>query len=403
MDSQGRVKTIQARGMTINREPNGMRHIVTEHRDANHRVESRVVSTGPNRGFVEHRFERGGHEYMRRTYIYEGRTYVAVYRTYYYGGVAYYHYVPAYYYAPVYYGWAYDPWPAPVYYAWGWDVEPWYAPYGYYFAPYPVYPSASFWLTDYVLAENMQAAYEAQAAAKVAEADADAAAANANAAAANADAAAAAAQRGSQSGAVALTPEVKAMIAEEVKAQLAAEQAAAAQNGTAIGAPTSTPAQPAGNPEQLPPALDPNLRVFIVTTSLDVAADGRPCSLSAGDVLKRLDNSPDSNNTVGVMVLSSKKSDCSTDSSPRVQVADLQDMHNRFREQLDNGLKTLADNQGKKGIPSGPAAGGHKNLDGTAVPDLTAAKVLQEQKQEADQTEKEVRQASSSTGGAGGN
>jgi hypothetical protein len=193
------------------------------------------------------------------------------------------------------------------------------------------------------------------------------------------------------------------MIAEEVKAQLAAEQASAAQNGAASGTPTSVPAQPAGNPEQAPPALDPNLRVFIVTASLDVTANGQPCSLSPGDVLRRMDNAPDSDNTVGVMVLSSKKSDCGMDSSPRLQVADLQEMHNHFREQLDNGLKTLADNKGKKGIPSGPAAGGRKNADGTAAPDLTAATDLQKQKQDADQTEKEVQQAASSTSGTGGN
>jgi len=405
-DTHGKVSTIKTSGgMTINREPNGQRRIVTEHRDANNRVESRVVTAGPNRGFVEHRFERGGSEYVRRTYVYEGRTNVTVYRTYYYNNVAYYHYVPAYYYAPVYYGWAYNPWPAPVYYTWGWYGDPWYRPYGYYFAPYPVYPSADFWLTDYLIAENLRASYQAQAAANAdaAGANADAAAANANAAAANADTAAS--QRGSQAGAVTLTPEVKQMIAEEVKAQLTAEQAAATQNGTGSGTPTSAPAQPAGNTEQVPPALDPNLRVFIVTTSLDVTANGEPCSLSAGDVLRRMDNAPDSDNTVGVMVLSSKKSDCGMDSSPRIQVADLQEMHNRFREQLDTGLKTLADNQGKKGIPSGPAAGGRKNLDGTSAPDdaaVVAAK-LKQQQQEADQTEKEVQQAASSPSGNGGN
>ena len=405
-DARGKARTITtANGTTIFRGPAGQRHIVTEHRDANHRVESRVVSTGSNRGFVEHRMERGGHEYMRRTYVREGRTYVTVYRTNYYGGVAYYHYVPAYYYAPVYYGWAYNPWPAPVYYTWGWYGDPWYRPYGYYFAPYPAYPSAAFWLTDYLIAENLQAAYEAQTAANAnaAAANADAAADNANAAAANAEAAAA--QRGSQAGAVTLTPEVKQLIAEEVKAQLAADQAAATENGAANGAPISGLAQPADSAEHLPPALDPNLRVFIVTTSLDVTASGQACSLSPGDVLRRMDNSPDSNNTVGVIVLSSKQSDCGMDSSPRVQVADLQEMHNRFREQLDSGLKTLADNKGKKGIPSGPAVGGRNNPDGTAVPDdpaVVAAK-LKQQQQEADQTEKEIQQAASPTGNARGN
>jgi hypothetical protein len=395
-DARGKVRTITtAHGTTITHGPGGERHIVTEHRDANNRVESRVVTTGANRGFVERRFERGGQEYMRRTYVYEGRTNVTVYRTYYYGGVPYYHYVPAYYYAPGYYGWAYNPWPAPVYYTWGWYGAQWYAPYGYYFAPYPVYPSAAFWLTDYVIAENLQADYEAQAGAH-----ADAMAANADAAAANADAMAA--QPGSQAGAATLTPEVKQMIAEEVKAQLAAEQAAAAQDGTASVATTSSPSQPVGNSEQVPPALDPNLHVFIVTTTLNVTAGGQPCFLSPGDVLVRTEDTP-KKNTVAVIVFGRQKSDCLIGSSPRIQVADLQEMHNHFREQLDNGLKTLADNQGKKGIPSAPAAGGRKNPDSAVVPDLTATIDLQKQKQDADQIEKDVQQAASPTAGSGVN
>src|SRR5437899_2974318 len=108
----------EKRGIVIDYGQHGERHIITERRDASNRVESRVVTIGSNRGFVEHRFEHGGHEYVRRTYVYEGRTNVTVYRTYYYNNVAYYHYVPAYYYAPRYYGWAYNPWPAPGYYTW---------------------------------------------------------------------------------------------------------------------------------------------------------------------------------------------------------------------------------------------------------------------------------------------
>ncbi|HEY6268778.1 MAG TPA: hypothetical protein VIX11_10800 [Candidatus Acidoferrum sp.] len=42
-------------------------------------------------------------------------------------------------------------------------------------------------------------------------------------------------------------------------------------------------------------------------------------------------------------------------------------MPNHFREQMDAGLKTLADNQGKNGLPSAPAAASpHVNADGTA-------------------------------------
>ena len=399
-DPHGRVGTIKtASGMTIVHSPAGGRHIVTEHRDARGHLESRVVSNGPNRGFAEHAVQRGGHEYMHRTYVREGRTYTTVYRGYYYRGSFYYHYVPAYYFAQTYYGWGYAPWGEPIAYTgWGWGNSPWYGSSGYYFAPYPVYPSAAFWLADYLIAENLKAAYEAQAAANEAAANANAAAANTDAAAAYANAAAAnanaaAAREGSQGGAAALTPEVKEMIAEEVKAQLAAEQAAA-QNASAAG--LAAPQQSIADSYRAPAALDPNRRVFIVSSHLEVSVNDQPCILRPGDVLNRTETVPDKDNTVAVNVLKSQKSDCAAGTTPRIQVADLQEMHNHFREQMDAGLKTLADNQGKNGLPSAPAAASpHVNADGTAAPDDAAAigAQLNQQQLEAEQAETEVQQA----------
>jgi hypothetical protein len=311
---------------------------------------------------------------------------VNVYRGYSYHGVVYYHYVPAYYYHPAFYGWAYNLWPGPVYYAWGWYGAPWYEPYGYYYVPYPVYSSAAFWLTDYLIAENLRAAYEARATSAVGAGNAD-------------DAQTYSAAQPVQSNFVTLTPEVKQMIAEQVKAQLVVEQAAAAQGSSSSLPPTAAPQT--ANTDQAPPALNPSLRVFIVSTNLDVTADGQVCPLSPGDVLLRMDNTPDRDNTVGVSVVSSKKLDCNIGSSPRVQVADLQEMHDHFLEQMGAGLKTLADNQGKNGIPSGPAANPRQNPDGQAPEDLTAATELQNQQKDADRAEKEVRQACSSDGNVG--
>ncbi len=144
--------------MTIRHGAHGEKTIVTSRHDG-----SRVVSTGAHHGYVEHAFTRGGRPYLRRTYVVGGRNYAYVYRGYPYRGVVYYGYVPAFYFAPAFYGWAYDPWGAPVAWGWGWGGAPWYGYYGYYFAPYPVYESPAFWLTDYVLAEYLQAAYDAQA------------------------------------------------------------------------------------------------------------------------------------------------------------------------------------------------------------------------------------------------
>jgi hypothetical protein len=357
--------------MTISKGAHNQRTIATTRKDG-----SRLVSTGGHRGFVEHSFVRNGHPYMRRTYVVNGRSYAAVYRGYPYRGVVYYGYVPAYYYGPAYYGWAYDPWSAPVAYGWGWGGAAWYGYYGGYFAPYPAYADASLWLTDYLLAENLQAAYQARVDGNGGTAPApssDDQSGDANSAPA--------AQT-----ATAMSPETKQAIDEEVKAQLAAEKADA-----------SGGAQTATTSDQVPAALDPNHRTFIVSAQLQEQLDGgATCTLSAGDVLTRIDNAPDANQNVKVLVTSNQKGDCQSGAQVAVSVQDLQDMHNDFAAKIDAGLQKLADTQGKNGIPAGPAAGGQKNPDGTANTDLTAAADLQQQQDAADQTEKEVKQAEGS-------
>ena len=245
------------------------------------------------------------------------------------------------------------------------------------------------WLTDYVLAANLQAAYQAQADAGAATAQANAAAAQAQASAAAYQAQAspppaqpAAAENGN---ATQLTPEVKQAIAEEVRAQLAAEQAAA-QN------PGAQP--PASGASQAPPALDPAHSVFVVSNHLDVNAGGRECSLTSGDVITRISTTPDANQRVNALVTSSQKADCSAGSQVAVSVQDLQEMHNHFREQIDSGLKTLADNSGRNGLPKAPDTGTTNGEVAAPKPDADAADQLQAQQQQADQTEAQVQQVS---------
>jgi hypothetical protein len=377
--------------MHIDHGLNGSRRIESTHNGA------RVVTTGRGRGYVQRPYvTRGGHAYVSRTVVVNHVAYSRVYRTSYYGGRPYYGYSPAYYYRPAYYGWAYNPWPAPVYYGWGWGGAPWYGYYGGYFAPYPTYPSAAFWLTDYLLAANLQAAYQAQAAANAAAANnagngggGDNAAPQGDANSGGGDAPA------SNSGAVTLTPEVKAAIAEEVKAQLAAEQAQAQQPAAASGGGQQT-AQAgstqggSGQTDEVPAALDPARRTFVVDSDLAVTGDGLECQLSAGDVITRITDTPDGDNKVNVSVSSSKKKDCAPGKQVAVGVDDLQEMHNHFQEQLDNGMKELATKQGKDGLPKAP--------DTTAVPsdvpppppDTTAEKTLDEQQSNADQVESQV-------------
>src|SRR5208337_4527919 len=278
-DHNGYIRTIHTRsGMTINHGSHGERRYESRRPDG-----GRIVGFGHGRGFAEHVYYRGGHPFMRRTYFYNGHRYAYAYRGYYWHGHPYYGYVPPYYYAPGFYGWAYNPWAAPVAFGWGWGGAPWYGYYGYYFNPFPVYASPAFWITDYLLAANLQAAYEARAAAQ----------ANANA---NANAEAAAEEQpASGGGPVALSPEVKQQIADEVRAQIAAQQQQAEHPEPA--APVSSTAPAGGGqtgPDEVPAALDPARRTFIVSAVLSESTpDGTECSLSPGDVLTRIQDTPD--------------------------------------------------------------------------------------------------------------
>jgi hypothetical protein len=362
------IKT--SNGMAINHGPHGERQIITRRADG-----TRLVTTGGHRGYAEHNFTRHGRDYMRRTYVERDHVYARVYERDYYHNEYYYRYAPAYYYGPRFYGWAYRGWDAPVYWGWGWGGDPWYGYYGYYFAPYPVYAGPSFWITDFLLAANLAVAYESQQS-PGADAVSDQGDSVPNTeAATNGD-----------TNAVVLTPEVKQAIAEEVKAQLAAERDA------------STEPAPAPSNEQLPPALDPNYRTFVVSIALnEQMIDGGECTLTPGDILTRIDDTPDASQNVKVLVSASKKNDCH--SMIMVSLQDLQDMHNDFRAKIDEGLGQLAKNQGKNGMPAAPAVASHANPDGQTQPDLTAQSDLQQQEKDADQTEKEVRAAADEGGG----
>jgi hypothetical protein len=188
--------------MDVHRGLNGSRRVSVERPD-----HSRIVAERGRAGYVQRPYMYHGHEFARRTYYYNGWAYDRYYRGYSYHGVYMHVYAPFRYYPVAFYGWAYNPWFTPVVYPWGWAGNPWFGYYGFYFTPYPVYASPALWLTDYLLAANLTAAYAAQQ-----EVQAQAAA------------------RQAPEGAAALTPEVKQMIADEVKNQIALENAEAQQN-----------------------------------------------------------------------------------------------------------------------------------------------------------------------------
>jgi hypothetical protein len=83
-------------------------------------------------------------------------------------------------------------------------------------------------------------------------------------------------------------------------------------------------------------------------------------------------------------------------------VADLQDMSNRFREQLDAGLQQLAANSGKNGLPAAPDTGTSAAPDvPTPAPDKDVYAQMQGLQKEADQAQRDVNQQPAS--GVGGN
>ncbi len=217
---------------------------------------SRIVAEGGRRGYVQQPYRFRNNEFAHRTYYVNGRAYDRFYARYEYRGAVLEVYAPVRYYPPAFYGWAYNtPW-APVPYAWGWAGDPWYGYYGAYFTPYGVYPNASLWLTDYLIAQSLQGAYQAQLDAQIAL------------------------TQPSPPGQVALTLEVKQAIANEVQREVALENAEAQSNLQNA----DFNAQSSGVERLL---TDGASHVFVVGGPLDlIDATGQECAVTEGDVLQ---------------------------------------------------------------------------------------------------------------------
>ena len=327
-DSHGSVKEVHAGNTTVRRGPDGMRRTEVERAD-----HTRLVAYGHGRGYVQHGYEYGGRHYYSRAYYYHGGYYRGYYHPYYYGGVYVYGYMPAYYYPPVYYGWAYNPWPAPVAYGWGWGAAPWYGYYGAYFAPYPVYPSAAYWLTDYMVAASLADAYAASAASGDSAQLRHINPARLVFASYNPD-------TGTTS--PTMTKEVKDAVADEIKLELAlAQKTADPANGST------------GNLETL--LADGKPHVFVASTGVTVTSSGTDCGLTEGDVLAL--NTPPAKDatTADLRVLASKQKDCSKGSVVTVEITDLQEMLNHLLSNIDKGMAEMKDHPGQGGLPAPPA------------------------------------------------
>ena len=361
----GRVSDVHdaRRGMDVHHGLAGGRRVSVERAD-----HSRVFAERGRRGYVERPYSYRGHDFARRSYYYHGRAYDRYYRGYGYRGVYLNVYAPGFYYRPAFYGWAYNPWAVPIAYGWGWGGNPWYGYYGYYFTPYPVYPSAAFWLTDYLISQSLQAAYAAHQEAGEVAGDPPPA-----------------------GGPPVMTPEVKQMIADEVKNQIALENQEAQQNAQNQDVDPGS----SGIARLL---SDGHPHVFVAGGSVDVvdASSGQECAISDGDALQLTSAPAPDATAANLQVLSSKGGqECPKSSTVTVQLTDLQEMQNHMRENIDQGLQDLQAKQGSGGLPpvppsakSDPAPAQYAAV--APPPDPNVGSEIAQVDQQGEQAEKDV-------------
>jgi hypothetical protein len=423
------------------------------------------VTDRGRRGFVERPYQYHGHDFARRSYYYHGARYDRFYNHYYYRGGYINVYAPGFYFAPGFYGWAYNPWATPIAYGWGWGASPWFAFYGGYFSPWPMYAGSAFWLADYMLAANLQAAYAAQAALVVGAAGgaipvpatqpwtdagmqvvagqtytisgagvirfgpgpsnistpggrfdlsgcapgqpnggnvASGLPCNGLIARVGPDGApfavshsmtwvaptsgelffgvndcvncfydnsgaftatvvpqgggdASAPQQASLSGDTPLSPDVKQAIADEVKNQLALENAEAAQ----VKAGQDVDPGSSGIARVIQDVGAGHPHIFVVGDGIDVtdASTQKECHLSDGDAVQMV-SAPDASATAANVIVKSNKGgiECAPTSMVAVNISDLQEMQNHMREQIDVGLKEMQSKAGTGGLPQTPAS-----------------------------------------------
>ncbi len=352
--SDGSVQKVHAGGMDITHGPAGSRRIVSE--GPGHRV---IVTNNAGHGYVQRPYNFGGHEYVNRTFYSHGMPYTRVYRPIEFRGHMLNAYVPSRFYAPAFYSWTMAAWISPVHYRWGWLGDPWYGYYGGYFAPYPYYPSAAYWLTDFTMASILQASYQERLDAL--------------------EGAAPPAFGPVQAG---ITPDVKVAIAEEIQRQLAEERAESqAGNADVVRSVAES-------------MSDNRQHVFIVSAGLDVTTpSGGVCSISEGDVIAFHGVLPPDATGANLQVMASKPGDCPKGSWVSVAFEDLQEMQNRMRDSLDQGMEQLRN--GKGGLPPVPSAAAAPPIVSPLAaaappPDPNAANDLATQAREATAAENEV-------------
>ncbi len=351
------------RGMDIHHYLGGGRSAMMKRPDG-----SRLYYESGQPGYIGHPYVFHGHEFERRSYYDNGRAYDLFYSRYYYRGLPLDVYAPARYYASAFYAWIYNPWSSPVAYPWGFATAAWYGYYSGYFAPYPVYASSSQWLTDYLLSQSLQAGYAAHVAAAAVDIVAASGAPPAP-----------------------VTQDIKQMIADEVKRQVALENVEAQAN-------VQEQLADAGRSGIVRTLGDGQPHVFVAGKQMDLVVDatGQECAITDGDVLLLRNSPPAESTSATLTVLSSKGGvECKRNVLVAVSFEDLQEMQNHLRETIDHGMQELQVKQGKGGIPSAPASALIPPVtallaQGAPPPDPAGAQQLAQQAKETDSVEKEV-------------
>jgi hypothetical protein len=190
-----------------------------------------------------------------------------------------------------------------------------------------------------------------------------------------------------QGGPVGLTPEVQGQIAAEVQRQIGVE------NDEAQKSAANTEINPGSSGIERMMA-DGASHVFLVASNMDLTSPaGQECSVTPGDVLQLQAPPAPSATSANLRVLASKGGqECQKSSIVTVAMNDLQDMQNRMREGIDQGLGELQKHQAK-GLPAPPqsatgstdAPWAAQGVVPPAEPNLAAE--LQQQAAEADAAE----------------
>ena len=360
-DAGGQVRQVRMpNGTVVYHPPNAPRRIEVV------RPGGRIVVAGaPGHGYVQRPIVVNNVTIVKRTYIYNGVPQARIYRPRVYNGITLAIYTPVRYYRPTFYAYAYNPWARPIAYSWGWGGSPWYGYYGGYFTPYPMYTSPSLWLTDYMIAATLEAAYQERMASRMAPGNIY------------------------QDQSAPMTPEVKQAIADEVRRQIDLERAAGRD-----------PNAPGGQDTDI--FADNKPHVFVVNTTLAVNSDAGECTIAEGDVLRMNGPPPPNATSADVIVLSSRGRDCRRGSTVSVDLQDLQEMQNQMLATIDRGMNDLQAKQGQGGLPTLPQ-GSAGTIDTpfaqeAAQPDANVAGELTSASQEADRAEQ---QAVSQGGDAG--